>query len=264
MVTLKTVETIRPRGHLRALTKKYPDAWKRYDTIRADLNADLPGWCYCPSATARSIACEDGCGPLHLGGEADIPILAALAPWRLTQTVYRFDPELTAELISKSIDAVSTDILLCIPEWCLYIESPQLTWMGNRLAGFFCHLDWEAETGRKILRLVFDYAAADPGILTPHQLVLGKPTLGEVITVALEETKQQMTRLSRTRLDTTIPEQLAEVMRTGLEPALAMIVYLCSEGAVIGPGQRGFPTSYKTKKGFKFFPPEQPVIVEVG
>ncbi|WP_153306512.1 hypothetical protein [Desulfogranum japonicum] len=263
MATLKAEEMIRPREHLRVLSQKYPDAWKRYDMIREGMKNDLPVWCYCTVAAARSIACEDD-SPQHLGGEADIPLLAALASWRLTQTIYRFDPTLIKELGSTSIETVPTDVLFNMPEWCIYIESPRLTWMGNRLAGFFCHLDWDAERDSKVLRLLFDYAGANPGILVPHQVVLGHQTLGEVIAAVLDETKQQMTRLSQARLDKSIPEQLAEVMRLGLEPALSMITYLCSGKAKIGAGQRGYPTAYKTKKGYKFFPPDHPVVITVG
>ncbi len=62
----------------------------------------------------------------------------------------------------------------------------------------------------------------------------------------------------------TLPESLAEVLARDLQPILSLVLYLCSAEADIGPGQRLRPQPIRTKKGWKLFPPDMPVVVEVG
>src|SRR6185369_17498093 len=98
----------RPRAHLAAAGKLYPEAWKTADAFRADRGCDglpdWPDWCYLPLAGWYAIV-SGGCTnriPSHLIG--DVGRLAALGTWRATQGIYRFDPALYHAIVETPVD----------------------------------------------------------------------------------------------------------------------------------------------------------------
>lgn len=257
---------LRPVVHLRAISHKYPEAWKQLESFRADRGKDdlpdWPEWCYCPVAGAYAIV--SGGGSLPPGAGADIASVAGLGAWRATQTIYRFDPAFVAALVSTSLHRLPVESFYRLPEWCVYIEAPDLMWMDKRMAGFFCFLESDANSGHPELRFLIDFAAADPGRLLSVPIHLDHATIGAATQAALEESKRQMVRLGHTHLAATMPESLAQAIADDLQPLLALVLYLCSEEPDIGDGQRGRPAPTKTKKGLKLFPPDAPAVVEVG
>ena len=83
--------------------------------------------------------------------------LAALAAWRSTQGIYRFDPSTFDALWNTPVTGeIPTEVLYCLPEWCVFIPTPGKTWQGSRLNGFFAHLDHNLEMRRTELRLLLD------------------------------------------------------------------------------------------------------------
>ena len=65
----------------------------------------------------------------------DGPVIAALASWRPTQGIYRFDADLLEAVwqtplaspstsSSTSAGKLPTELLYHLPEWCPYIETP--------------------------------------------------------------------------------------------------------------------------------------------
>ena len=133
---------LRPVEHLRAIAKKYPAGWKQLESFRADRGKDdlpdWPEWCYCP--VAGSYAIVSGGGSLPPGAGADIASVAGLGAWRATQTIYRFDPAFVAALVDTSLHRLPVESFYRLPEWCVYIEAPDLMWMDKRMAGFCCFL----------------------------------------------------------------------------------------------------------------------------
>lgn len=147
----------RPKQHLIAAARLYPKAWQHVNEMRAGRGIDLPAWpdwCYLPIAGWYSIVCADAGVPVldhrHLKLIGDIGRLAALGTWRMTQGVYRFDPELFAALVDTPITGdLPADLFYRLPEWCVYIETPGQQWLGTDLYGFFAHMEWDANTGRR-------------------------------------------------------------------------------------------------------------------
>lgn len=81
-----------------------------------------------------------------------VPILSALAPWRLSKEVYAFDEKFGKVLRAQMQDTdIPTEALLHLPFFSVYVETP---WM-NGYHGFFCHLEYDTNNHSKELRFLF-------------------------------------------------------------------------------------------------------------
>lgn len=263
--------TCRPREHLRAAGIDYPQAWKQYDSFRADRGKGLPNWpdwCYCPMAAAYAIVSGGGNNRCDLGEVGDVARLTALAAWRPTQSIYRFDPALYASLIETPVGKLPVDVLYRLPEWCVYIETPGLHWLGGPLVGFFAHLEWDAASdGRPELRLLLDLDSPDGPTLLGQPIHLTADTLGECLAEAMREGRRQMIRLGETLAAANQPpdEVLAASIAGEAAQLLSLLLYLCSEAADYGGREPpAYPRPKKTKQGWRLFPPDLPRTWEVG
>lgn len=74
-------------------------------------------------------------------------VLGALAAWRMTQGIYRFDTDIFSALWSTPIEGkIPVEILYRLPEWCVYIEAPPGYQIEDLdLFGWFTHPDWDAD-----------------------------------------------------------------------------------------------------------------------
>ena len=94
----------RPGLMLREIAKRYTDAWRIYDQFRQDRGkGDLPNWpdwCYCPMAAAYAVVSSGANLDNNLSSIGDVQTVAALAAWRTTQGIYRFDPGLSKTIKS--------------------------------------------------------------------------------------------------------------------------------------------------------------------
>jgi hypothetical protein len=90
----------RARRHLETIGKRYPGAWRWFDDLRADRQA-LGGWpepVFCPLAGAYAIVSGGGSHRVPPAQIPEVARLGALAAWRPTQGIYRFDPDLFSAL----------------------------------------------------------------------------------------------------------------------------------------------------------------------
>ncbi|MFA5718562.1 MAG: hypothetical protein WC952_12680 [Desulfobulbaceae bacterium] len=262
-------KTCRPCEHLRAAAYYYQQAWKQLDMFRAERGTgglpDWPEWCYCPMAGAYAVVSGGGNGRCDMDTIGDVARIAALSAWRMTQGIYRFDPALYARLIETPVGRLPVDVLYRLPEWCVYIETPDLQWLGSRLAGFFAHLEWDANSGRPELRLLLDIDDEQGPRLVAQPLHLTAATLEEAMAAALAESGRQMINQGRTRMYEAMPADLAPTLARPLEPLLSLLLYLCSEAADFGGRMPpALPQPTKTKKGLKIFPPSAPRRWDVG
>jgi len=75
-------------------------------------------------------------------------ILAALAPWHESKGVYWFDPELLAALEDTTLDAdIPVQVLLRLPEWCMYVATPGGLAGEAGLRGFYAHPGLDRRAG---------------------------------------------------------------------------------------------------------------------
>jgi hypothetical protein len=253
----------RPKQHLAAVGKRYPNAWRRVDEFRADRGRDglpdWPEWCFLPLAGSYAIVSEDSGGD-YVPPERipDVARLAALAAWRVTQGIYRIDPDLYAALIDTPVSGdLPCSVLYRLPEWCIYIETPGLDWHGLPLFGFWAHLEWDANDHRPELRLLLDTESA----LQPFPLHLVHGDLDAAIDAAAREARRQAVAHDLPSLGP-VPVEL----RQALEPLLSLLLYLCSQNAEIGDGSRApaNPQPKRTKKGWRLFPAAKPAVWDVG
>lgn len=184
--------------------------------------------------------------------------LAALGTWRVTQGIYRFDPTLYAEIIDTPVAGdLPNDVLYRMPEWCVYIETPGMQWFGTPLNGFFSHLEFDANSGRPELRLLLDTATH----LTPLPLHLGQWPLAESIRRMID-----IASIQAMGVGIAPPAGVTRPLSEAVEPLISLLLYLCSQNAEIGDGNRfpANPEPKKTKRGLRIFAPDKPVTWNVG
>jgi hypothetical protein len=83
-----------------------------------------------------------------------VAAISALAPWRLTQGVYRFDPDLRAALLDTGTEDVPSDMFYRLPEWSVYLELDGYRIGNVVLDGFFAHLEFDTNARKTELRLL--------------------------------------------------------------------------------------------------------------
>lgn len=254
-------KNIRPREHLRASGKLYPEAWEQVDMFRASKGKELPDWpdwCFLPMAAGYSIISRDS-GltrlPAHLIG--DVARITALATWRVTQGIYRFDPALFPRIWETPVSGdVPVDVLYHLPEWCVYIETQD----QESMHGFWAHLEWDVNHQRPELRLLLDTESD----LTPVPLHIPQnQTLAECIAQAVDQAKAQSLTLGALGVD--LLPNASSLIKDLIEPCVSLLLYLCSQNAEVeGQGRPGNPRPKKTKKGWRLFPANQPRKWDVG
>ena len=79
-----------------------------------------------------------------------------LSQWNLSKNIYKFDKDFLDLLPKIPLDnhpAVS--VLKSLPEWCIYVETPDWNLLGLTPNGYFACLDWHPEDGI-LLRILLD------------------------------------------------------------------------------------------------------------
>lgn len=252
----------RPRAHLNAISKCYPEAWRWSDFFRADRKnrgPDWPSWCFLPMGAWHAIVTFGLPKNAHFSKMYDLGKISALGAWRATQGVYRFDPTLFESIIQTPVSGdLPHEILFKLPEWCVYIETPGMDYLGYVMHGFFAHLEWDVNKNRPELRLLIDTAEG----LNVLPLHLGPWSLAE----SLKKMHQESV-LNAHAFGLPIDSAFSiEDHAAGVEPLLSLLLYLCSQNAEIGDGilRPSAPSLTKTKRGLRLFSPNKPTIWEVG
>lgn len=189
--------------------------------------------------------------PLALGSA----IACALHSWSMTRDVYRFDPEVAAQLITGNLKGeIPTSLLKRLPGWCLYIDVQGLGLhyqpAKRDVVGFFAHLDHDPR-GWLELRLLFDVGAENVLFALPV------PLKGSI--------EESLNSLVDTAL---IPQEVRGVVRDVfvagqsqiVSQCLNLLLWLCSEEPdIVGKGQPSRPAPVRTKQGLREFPVSEPV-----
>lgn len=155
---------------LHAIKKTFPHIWETYAEMLANPIMPWPSWCWCPMAGAHVVVqrADIEREPKIIG------VVAALAAWRATQGIYRFDVDIIEELLGTELRGdLPTDVLKRLPEWCCYVELDNYIMPGSGsdpLLGFWAHLEYDvARGGAEELRLLLNLR----GALFPVAIVLG-------------------------------------------------------------------------------------------
>lgn len=221
-----------------------------------------PKWCFLPMAGWLSIISHQHGRPQgpNMDDALAMPAVAAIGTWRYTQGVYHFDDDFLTELTDSEVNGkLPADVLLRLPEWCLYIVLPS----GG---GYLVHLEWDANTGRAELRFLLDSPTFYPGLF-PLTMHLGPWT----VTEAFDRFIHEGLRISKLNQSSFFPDFGPHEIEQGaalLHRLLPPVLYLCSdEPELTGEeaGSRpGTPRMTKTKRGPKLFAPQRPRVWRVG
>lgn len=258
----------RPKEILTAFGKRYPNAWRQADIFRQDKGKDLPdwpAWCFLPLAAAHAIAASHGGGNL-LEQTQDIGTIGALAAWRVTQGIYRFDADLYSSLIGTPLSGdIPCDVLYQLPEWCVYVETPDLTVHDLKIYGFFAYLEHDINTGRSELRIILDGDQLMPVIL--H---LGRWPLQAAVDKALAEAKRQGVIASMGRKVGLLTELqdagFAQMLAGAAAPCLNLLLFICSQAGEVGThdARPENPEPKRTKQGWRLFAAKKTTTWDVG
>ncbi|WP_454785058.1 hypothetical protein [Legionella sp. WA2024007413] len=140
---------MKPQDHLAMLSHQFPNAWNlinKYRTINY-FKEEWPAWCFLPlNAWKGIVAQEYNTSTLNLEQTREAMNLAAIGTWRYTQGIYRFDSKLYKILAQMNVSTKADKTKFYqLPEWSIYIETPELNWNNNPLLGFWFHLQWDKE-----------------------------------------------------------------------------------------------------------------------
>ncbi len=266
---------MRPLRHLATLMHRYPALPRHVDEFRVGRGHALPNWppwCFVPMAAWHAVALADATPQTLLECAADIAVLAALAPWRYTQGVYRFDDTLLDALAATEITGIlPASVFLRLPQWSLYVELPasRFRWHGEPLHGFWAHLEWDAGEhahGRHELRLLLD---RETGLLAVP-LHLGPFSVVESLRQVVAEARRSAAAYGLpAEPDILLPPDLPQQFAADLTPLLSLLLYLCADAPEIDdtrePGAAPHnPRPRRVKTGLRLFPPSKPTLWRVG
>lgn len=246
----------RARDALDTLRRAWPAAFDAVEQLRAGRPPDLPDWCFLPM-TAWMVGASRMLGGGHPGQAALATQLAALTAWRMTQGIYRIDPDVYAAVVDTPLNGdVPADALLRMPEWCVYVETPGMTWLtGEPVYGFWAHLDREGD-GTPIVYFLQDSEEDGQPYLRSLFVEL-RGSIEHDLTHSLSRLHEGKRDLLRGHFD----EIVAAHRRM-----ISLLLYLCT-----GPdisGKRGAPDNPKPVRtrrgGWRMFPAAGTAVWDVG
>lgn len=262
-------KTNRPTQHLIATTRSYPDLSKHIDTFRQSRGVDLPKWhayCFLPMAAWYSIVSNTKHGGKHLvsiDSLRELQLLAACGTWRYTQGIYQFDPDIYDAVIDSEIKGtLPSQILLRLPEWCLYVETPNLQVFDQKAYGFFVWLEHDMNHGHTELRILID---GDKSMVSVP-LHLGEWDLQTAVEKYIDESGYQGAKLGHEISYT--PDDISAIS-SDIMPIVSLILYICSDEPDLSNLEKpsdspARPQPKKTKKGWRLFPADKPKVWSVG
>ena len=209
--------------------------------------------------------------------------LAALCPWRYTQGIYRFTPSLGKALAASTLKGnIPCEVLMRLPQWSIYVETPSIRHEGKTLIGFWAFLQ-NADAGMEKAELGLLLNLVDVDLtqsLEPMLLPIASVSLEAVLRARYDtwlsrpESVIDGVRLSEKGLRAAYAEESVKAVMFEryihlYQPILAMLLYLCTtEPDIVSHRQPGLKPANnygKTlKQGFRLFPAEGPHIWHVG
>jgi hypothetical protein len=146
----------KPITILEELSSYVPNrVWTDIENLRAKIRNRVPAWCWMPYQVIGNLLVNKFQLDLKL-----INVLHPLSAWRATKGIYRINEDLLNELTKTSLSSnVPVDILVYLPEWCVYVELPHAVKVGKaNISGFFAMMSLdETSSENPFLVLVWVY-----------------------------------------------------------------------------------------------------------
>jgi hypothetical protein len=224
----------RARRHIGNLARRHPLAWQQIEGIRKDRKelGDWPQWCFAPLAASYAVVSQGQARISPIEG-LDVSRVGALSAWRMTQGIYAFDADLLDALWQTPVEGeIPLDVLYRLPEWCVYVPTPGRSVAEFPLAGFFAHLEYDANDHRTELRLLLDTDTPDGLVPIPLHVWVPGGLAAAVGRFAEEAQFQARLRDEFRDLAPKLMEAGTETARA-CEPLVSLVLYLCSRNAEI-------------------------------
>ena len=228
-------------------------------------HGEPPGWVYFPH-TYINFTPGFKWKNTHLKSD-----FSTIYTWRMTQGVYNFHPHIVHALSeSKSIGLIPAESLLRIPEWCVYISTPDTFYPNHndeidRYLGFFANLDFDVNN-KKYLMLRADVLFADG---TRDLSLFPVKIEGMTIREAIEHSFEGHINLIEDNVIGGMGSVIDDESKK-INSMLQLLLYICSDKPDIQPHsesmvrpRRGKPIQLAPNTE-KFNPPDSPFIWSVG
>ena len=208
-----------------------------------------PAWCWAPGHVADDVAfsrCKPGTDDEARQSVAQV--MSFVAAWRQGKGIYRASPEFAAQLHATTMpDALPGDVLLQLPEWCVYVPLQPLA----GVVGAYMRLDWDLDSERPLLGLLFDIApetVPEQSILVNLDLFLDHPSLSSALAELVDDQGPA-------------PEAMGGVpeLAAAARPFVDIALYLCSMDADVATKQEPAATPRRAARAAP-----QPRVWDVG
>lgn len=180
------------------------------------------------------------------------------ATWRMTQGIYRFDETLYSELIhTQNTGDLPVDVLIRLPEWCVYIETPGLTvnFPENPavpIYGAWARIDLTGSY-EPVLAILVDCGDVE------------RSPLPDTLNIPLQSgtIKQGIYKMFAETVPSDYAWEDAEMAATAAYPIVNLLLYLCAGADYAGAPPHN-PAPIKTKRGHRLFVPDKAMVWEIG
>lgn len=149
-----------PFDALNSLVSEYPDSWRMAADI-LDTRVQLwKDYCLLPSHFWREIFLKQKPEPDGFPEaiwELESLRMTAIATWRYRKNVYRIAPDVEKMLLRTPVECpVPIGESLKLPAPCLFIETREASWFGEKMRGFWAMCDVDFETQACVLRFIIE------------------------------------------------------------------------------------------------------------
>lgn len=246
------------------IKRQPPLLWKRALEARLLFEKDIKSYEYISQDAFLNVVSElcsdrqaeylNNADRVHFSAYMDT--LLTMTSWRMTQGIYRIDPDIYCDLISTPFSGdIPVDVLLRMPEWCIFVDADYYQYTHSQedriiqIAGFWARIAFKDGIPNLVVGpcLKDEFGA---NFFAHGQLPL-KGTIKEAV-ASLEERV-----IEKVEIDLVV---------TFFGKMLNVLLYICSQNADI-TGKHGAPCNpqpVKTKHGLKLFPPTEPRVWDVG
>lgn len=220
---------------------EYGLGWREFEDVRAAAVAEKQlketPWCLYPMGLVSDVLRFYGVSSAQIGRQC--ATVAALAEWRLSQRVYALDPAVLDALWWSEVSGqLPTDVLLRLPDWCVYVHLPgrQSHHHGSQriisgapsstgfevteLEGAWVWLEADPEGPElRVLLLTRQPSIIDAGVVS-----LSEPTLEAG---ALKSARKYVALAREEGLSIEDEQTVAKYWIAAIEPLLSIALYLC-------------------------------------
>jgi hypothetical protein len=194
-----------PQRVLDEAAKGFDGFWKLADMVRANPaliersdGSPWESWCYLPVNVVNGIVAHllrDELTPYDVETRmvSVTRLLTATSAWRMTKSVYAFDPNVVAALAASEVDEdLPDELFLRLPDWCPYVSTPGLqVTEGLRIHGFFGYVDDRAYGNNKHFSPELNFEMlVDTHLSTDEAIVIPAFTSLELQNIVSRELKQ--------------------------------------------------------------------------